>query len=86
MNLVEIKGPHGKRELIPNFSSYAEAVKWMVKEVNDYYIDNDRFAYHDDAPAMKHYKKLRARGCCGYFDATIMVRRRMASIGCNYGH
>lgn len=86
MNLVEVKGPHGRRETIPNFPSYKEALQWMEAQVDDPYIDNHRFAYHDDEPAMKQYRKIKSTGCCGSFNAKIMVRRRIASIGCNYGH
>ena len=69
-----------------SFATEQEAADWMSEEVDDPYQDNDRFAFKDDPEAVKRYEEFQGRGCCGYFDADIIVAGRPAMIGCNFGH
>lgn len=68
------------------FDTKEDADKWMESEVNDPYIDNHRFAFLDDDEALKKYDLRVHGGCCVYFDATVWIQGRKATIGCNYGH
>lgn len=68
------------------FDTKEDADEWMEAEVNDQCIDNHRFAYLDDEEALKEYDVRMHGGCCGYFDATVRIKGRKATIGCNYGH
>lgn len=68
------------------FESKDDAMEWMDSEVDDPYIDNQRFAFKDDDEAMREYDEKAHNGCCGYFDAEVNVGGRFAMIGCNYGH
>lgn len=70
----------------PSFASHDEAERWMVERVDDGCIDNHRFAYLDDDQSMRLYETRREDGCCGSFDADVIVDGRAARIGCNYGH
>jgi hypothetical protein len=70
----------------PTFSDQAAAGDWMLAQVDDPCVDNHRFAFLDDSPAMVDYEDKRAGGCCGCFDAEVVVGGRLATIGCNYGH
>ena len=73
-------------EVFPTFASAQEAYDWMEEQVADSCVDNYRFAYEDDAEATRLYYDLKSAGCCGFFDADIIVDGRNAIIGCNYGH
>ena len=68
------------------FATREDAIEWMVREVDDPCVDNDRFAYLDDEAALAQYKSQEDDGCCGFFDLEILVAGRKATIGCNYGH
>jgi hypothetical protein len=70
----------------PVFLTQSDAVDWMEDKVDDPYTDNQRFAYDNDAEAMKDYRRQQSRGCCGFFDEEVIVAGRLAHIGCNYGH
>lgn len=71
---------------MPEFDTYDEAVDWMEAKVNDHCTNNYRFAYVDEAQTMSDYEQTRGRGCCGEFDSFVIIRKRLAMIGCNYGH
>jgi hypothetical protein len=58
----------------------------MEAMVDDPCVDNERFAYVDEPLALVKYYDQQERGCCGSFDADIIVDGRKAVIGCNYGH
>lgn len=73
-------------EQLPTFDTKEEAFDWMEESVSDLYMDNERFAYVEDPIAMAQYDKQQDDGCCGSFDAVIMVDGKEAMIGCNYGH
>ena len=70
----------------PSFVSIEDAQDWMEIEVDDHCMDNYRFAFKDDDKAMDDYENQIYNGCCGSFDADIIVLGREATIGCNYGH
>lgn len=72
---------------IPEFYSKVDASIWMeLMMVDESCVDNERFAYVEDSIAMAQYDKQQDDGCCGSFDAVIMVDGKEAMIGCNYGH
>jgi hypothetical protein len=71
------------------FDSSAEAEEWMIAiivDVGGEPIDNHRFAYFDDDPAMVRYWEQQDNGCCASFDERVFIKGREAIIGCNYGH
>lgn len=68
------------------FATEREARDWMYASVKDECIDNYRFAYDDDEGAVADYLDTQNDGCCGFFDAEVVVAGRKARIGCNYGH
>jgi hypothetical protein len=68
------------------FATRAEAEEWMDAEVDDSCIDGYRFAFLDSRAELGEYRRMKANGCCGFFDAIIVVGGRRARIGCNYGH
>lgn len=72
--------------IMQSFETPKKAVDWMVSEVDDPFIDNERFAFLDDADAMGKYADQQNEGCCGSFDIEIIVQGRAATIGCNFGH
>ena len=69
-----------------DFKTDTEAFVWMYEQVDDPYIDNERFAYLEDKEATLEYQRQLERGCCGSFDANITINGAAAKIGCNYGH
>ena len=71
---------------VAEYQSFAKAQEAMLKTVDDPYVDNERFAYLDDIPALELYQAKQEAGCCGFHDQRITVNGRMAIIGCNYGH
>lgn len=50
------------------------------------YTDNWRVALVGNKKHMKHYEKIRARGCCGSVDEIRVVRGKSYRMGFNYGH
>lgn len=74
------------RDEIKEFNTEEEAMKWMEDTIDDYCLDNFRFAYKTDYTALELYQDQVDHGCCGYFDETVKVGNRIAMIGCNYGH
>ena len=73
----------------PAFITPEAAIAWMVKRLEDQgemYIDNERFAYLDDAESVSNYEHQASTGCCGCFDTEVRVADRPARVGCNYGH
>lgn len=73
----------------PTFNSEQDAWTWLynsIEEREDECCDNFRFAYKNDPVAMDLYEGQVESGCCGFFDATIIVNGREATIGYNYGH
>lgn len=70
---------------IKSFANVADAWDYMYSHEYDF-MDNLRFAYMDDADAMKMYDRQQSEGCCGYHDERIIVNGKLAVIGCNYGH
>lgn len=71
---------------LPSFATVEEAMEWMYEQVDDPCVDNDRFAFEDDAVACQAYAHQVLRGCCGFFDEVVLVGGKAANIGCNYGH
>lgn len=72
---------------IPTFANVTEANDWMAEAIADEEcVDGYRFAFDDDAEAVSKYEAIHSNGCCGFFDADIVVDGRTARIGCNYGH
>lgn len=75
------------QQVLPlTFATREEAEEWMGREVDDPCVDNERYAYLDDDLARARYYDQQDQGCCGFFDADIIVDGRPAMIGCNYGH
>ena len=68
------------------FDIEVEAVEWVTEYVDDPCVDNERFAFLDDEEAMRAYEIRKDSGCCGDFDALVLVGGREATVGCNYGH
>jgi hypothetical protein len=68
------------------FNTEQEAFTWLYELVNDECIDNERFAFLDDAAAVAAYETAKEQGCCGSWDEEVTVAGRAAWIGCNYGH
>ena len=69
-----------------HFNTVWEAQNWMFETVDDPCVDNTRFAWVDDPAAVTEYRDNQNHGCCGFFDAEIVIDGRKAIIGCNYGH
>lgn len=57
-------------------------------KAHDQCLDNIRVADVDIAEELEHYEKMRAVGCCGFFDAEITHYKsgRHFRYGFNYGH
>lgn len=70
----------------PQFETIEEAYSWMSAEVDDPCEDNHREALADDQDAVRKYENQRRSGCCGSFDAEVVVGGKRYLIGCNYGH
>jgi len=70
------------------FLTKDEAIDWMVCDYNagEDCIDNERFAFEDDAEQMGIYEEQQRNGCCGSSDQLVLVNGRRAWVGCNYGH
>lgn len=86
---VYIKSNKGHNNVIDDrlvFASEAEAAQWMYDTIDDSCNDNYRFAYEYDDKAVLAYDEAIDEGCCGKFDAEIIVNGHHAMIGCNYGH
>ena len=71
---------------LPEFDSFDAAWDWAHEQEDDGCHNNDRFAFVDDAEAMAKFREAEANGCCGSFEADIIVGGRRAVIGYNYGH
>jgi len=70
------------------FQTQKDATDWMYDDqvaIEDC-VDNYRFAYKDDTQGMQAYLDAQREGCCGFFDADVIVGGREATIGCNFGH
>jgi hypothetical protein len=57
-----------------------------MEAMEEFCVDNHRFAYMDDAALVRKYTDMQAGGCCGFFDREVRINGRLATIGCNYGH
>lgn len=71
---------------VPSFDTEADAFAWMDKQVDDPCVDNHRFAFLADHPAVENFWEKSNEGCCGSFNKSIIVAGKHALIGCNYGH
>lgn len=71
---------------IPTFATLEEAEEWMEQQVDDSCVDNHRYAKCSDGQAVEQYRKQEANGCCGFFDAEVMIAGELWLVGCNYGH
>jgi hypothetical protein len=71
---------------MPTFATEEDARDWMYGEVDDPFVDNDRFYYEGDTEGTAEYERQIEDGCCGFFDRKISIAGRLAWIGCNYGH
>lgn len=68
------------------FDTIEEAYAWMLAEVDDPCVDNYREAVADDPEAVAKYEEMRRDGCCGAFDAVVLIKGQKYMIGCHYGH
>ncbi len=68
------------------FNTEEEAIAWAVEYVDDPCVDNERFVFDGDIEGMERYDAKVRDGCCGEFDANVIVDGRLARVGCNYGH
>lgn len=48
--------------------------------------DGHRVARVGDSEAEKTYEEVRANGCCGFVDETLVVDGVLYLVGFNYGH
>jgi hypothetical protein len=64
----------------------ADAMNATLDVTDEQFRDNYRFAFLDDPAAVAAYEEAERAGCCGSYDADIIVAGRPAWIGCNYGH
>lgn len=72
---------------IPQFASEQDAFAWMHEQLEgEDCVDNHRFAFQDDPEARDRYEDQSRHGCCGSYEAEVLVAGRPAWIGCNYGH
>lgn len=72
-----------------HFKSREDAIAAMIESLEsegEEYIDNERFAFIDDAEEIAVYRAREESGCCGFHDAEVVVAGRAALVGCNYGH
>lgn len=49
-------------------------------------VDNERWARKRNSPDRRRYKKAKKSGCCGFYDAEIVIDGQTYLIGFNYGH
>lgn len=49
-------------------------------------VDNERWARKRNSPDRRRYAKARKSGCCGFYDAEIIIDGETYLIGFNYGH
>lgn len=71
---------------LPKFETEEDAWAWMYEQIDDPCVDNERLAYDDDPEMMREYFSQEENGCCGSFDAEVVINGQEANIGCNYGH
>lgn len=73
---------------IQTFETEKDAATWMYDEAiaGEECVDNYRFSFKYDTNTMTAYLEAQNDGCCGFFDADIIVAGREATIGCNFGH
>ena len=74
-----------------NFNTQEEAKNWMINQLEEWgedigCIDNFRLAFVESQEEMEVYDGIKDKGCCGFFDETVMINNKRAMIGCNYGH
>lgn len=70
----------------PWFLTESAALAWMYEQVGNNCVDNVRVAYKNDRASLKRYRRQKRHGCCGFFDAHVVIGCRLAKVGCNYGH
>ena len=73
----------------PSFDTPDEAINWMVAHLTregEQYIDNERFAFLDDALGLAEYSAKESTGCCGSHEEEVLVSGRLSKVGCNFGH
>lgn len=56
----------------------------LIEELE--YADNFRCAEIGNQEQERMYKKVLAKGCCGYHDEVVEFRGKKYKIGLNYGH
>lgn len=71
---------------LPEFETAEDAAAWAHEQEDDGCHNNDRFAFVDDAEAMARFREAESKGCCGSFEADVIVGGRRAVVGYNYGH
>jgi len=68
------------------FKTFEAAFAWMEEVVDDPYIDNQRSCYTELPDQVAAFLEAQRQGCCGSFDADVIINGLPARIGCNYGH
>ena len=68
------------------FDTFEAAFEWMEAIVDDPYIDNQRSCYTEIPEQVAAFIEAQKRGCCGNFDADVIIGGLPARSGCNYGH
>ena len=67
-------------------NAYTALTKAMEEE-EEINLDNFRFAFLNDAQAVKVYFESLDDGCCGFYDVIVVFNDgRLAIVGCNHGH
>ena len=68
------------------FATEEDAWEYLRNYDDDGCVDQKAIGYEDDPASMEAYLRIREGGCCGSFDADVIIAGRKARIGCNYGH
>ena len=68
------------------FATEKEAEYAMFEYLDEDCSDNYRFSFVDDEEGLLRYEMIRVSGCCGSYNAKIIVGGKPAIIGCNFGH
>jgi hypothetical protein len=74
---------HSGRGPLWEMDTKEEAMAWITNKGD---VDNERFAFIDDLPAMAAYTEQKGKGCGSSIDELVLIGERLAYVGCNFGH
>lgn len=77
-----------KEKHYPNIPAdhFKRIMAYIQEAVSDPCMDNYRIARAGHSTDKKRYNRIRAKGCCGFFDSKVSVDGVIYFVGCNYGH